>query len=289
MTDYAPATRPTLYFIGVTTGKSSIMKVFPAWADYLGLEDAAIKGIDFPLHADPDAYRSAVAFIRDDPGRYGLLQLRKVWLALEADERGSFGDDFEALRPASPVLRLPLVMFGTVVPLALFGLGLCIRRRQWLLPLFVLGAVVSLLPFFVAGRYRLPLAVPMIVLAAVGLDAIDGAVQRRGLVALLLIAPVVALTPTDSVDAAIDLVNAGDYGLQAGIFTRDIDTAFAAARRLRVGGVIINDTSSYHADVMPYGGVKNSGYGLEGPKYAVQDMTDPRVIVLNLGATGGNA
>ncbi len=104
-----------------------------------------------------------------------------------------------------------------------------------------------------------------------------------------IFAPVVALTPTDSVDAAIDLVNAGDYGLQAGIFTRDIDTAFAAARRLRVGGVIINDTSSYHADVMPYGGVKNSGYGLEGPKYAVQDMTDPRVIVLNLGATGGNA
>lgn len=73
MTDYAPATRPTLYFIGVTTGKSSIMKVFPAWADYLGLEDAAIKGIDFPLHADPDAYRSAVAFIRDDPMSRGAL------------------------------------------------------------------------------------------------------------------------------------------------------------------------------------------------------------------------
>lgn len=73
MTDYVAATRPTLYFIGVTTGKSSIMKVFPAWAEYLGLEDAVIRGIDFPLHADPDAYRQAVAFIRDDPMSLGAL------------------------------------------------------------------------------------------------------------------------------------------------------------------------------------------------------------------------
>lgn len=99
-----------------------------------------------------------------------------------------------------------------------------------------------------------------------------------------IFAPVVAITPVDGLDEAIDLVNAGEYGLQAGVFTRDLDAAFDAARRLRVGGVIVNDTSSYHADAMPYGGVKNSGYGVEGPKYAVQDMTDPRIIVLNLGA-----
>jgi shikimate 5-dehydrogenase len=68
-----PATQPTLYFIGVTTGKSSIMKVFPAWAGYLGLEGAVIKGIDFPLHADPAAYREAVAFIRSDPLSRGAL------------------------------------------------------------------------------------------------------------------------------------------------------------------------------------------------------------------------
>lgn len=73
MTDYVPATRPTLYFIGVTTGKSSIMKVFPAWAKHLGLEGAVIKGIDFPLHADPEAYRKAVAFIRDDRLSLGAL------------------------------------------------------------------------------------------------------------------------------------------------------------------------------------------------------------------------
>ena len=70
---YAPATQPTLYFIGVTTGRSSIMRVFPAWARHLGLGDAAIKGIDFPLHADPAAYRAAVQFIKDDPLSQGAL------------------------------------------------------------------------------------------------------------------------------------------------------------------------------------------------------------------------
>ena len=73
MSDYRPATRPTLYFIGVTTGKSSIMKVFPAWAEYLGLRDAVIAGIDFPLHAAPEAYRAAVRFIKQDPLSLGAL------------------------------------------------------------------------------------------------------------------------------------------------------------------------------------------------------------------------
>ncbi|MCW6508887.1 shikimate dehydrogenase family protein [Lichenifustis flavocetrariae] len=70
---YQPATQPTLYFIGVTTGQSSIMRVFPAWARHLGLKDAIIKGIDFPLHAEPGAYRAAVAFIKADPLSLGAL------------------------------------------------------------------------------------------------------------------------------------------------------------------------------------------------------------------------
>ncbi|WP_296435782.1 shikimate dehydrogenase family protein [Rhizobium sp. UBA1881] len=73
MSTYEPATSPTLYFIGVTTGKSSIMKVFPAWGNFLGLKDAEIKGIDFKLHDDPAAYRKAVEFIRDDPMSMGAL------------------------------------------------------------------------------------------------------------------------------------------------------------------------------------------------------------------------
>lgn len=70
---HSPAEQPTLYFMGVTTAKSSIMRVFPAWARHLGLRDAVIKGIDFPLHADPAAYREAVEFIRNDKLSEGAL------------------------------------------------------------------------------------------------------------------------------------------------------------------------------------------------------------------------
>jgi acyl-CoA reductase-like NAD-dependent aldehyde dehydrogenase len=97
-----------------------------------------------------------------------------------------------------------------------------------------------------------------------------------------IFAPVVSVVAVRDLDDAIAQVNAGRYGLQTGVFTQDLDRAFHAVRSLRVGGVIVNDTSSYHADAMPYGGVKDSGHGVEGPRYAVRDMTDPRIIVLNL-------
>lgn len=71
--NYIPAEKPTLYFIGVTTAKSSIMKVFPAWAEYLGLGDVVIKGIDFPPHASHSEYRAAVDFIKRDPLSLGAL------------------------------------------------------------------------------------------------------------------------------------------------------------------------------------------------------------------------
>lgn len=70
---YTAATKPTFYFIGVTTAQSSIMRVFPAWARHLGLGDVEIKGIDFPLHASREAYREAVEFLRDDPLSLGAL------------------------------------------------------------------------------------------------------------------------------------------------------------------------------------------------------------------------
>ena len=70
---YSPATRPTFYFIGVTTGQSSIMKVFPAWAEYLGLGDVEIKGIDFPPQDTAENYREAVDFLKNDPLSLGAL------------------------------------------------------------------------------------------------------------------------------------------------------------------------------------------------------------------------
>jgi acyl-CoA reductase-like NAD-dependent aldehyde dehydrogenase len=93
---------------------------------------------------------------------------------------------------------------------------------------------------------------------------------------------VVALSTVDTLAEAVRRANATRFGLQAGVFCQDLDVAFAFARELEMGGVIINDTSSYHPDPMPYGGVKDSGQGVEGPRYTVQDMTDSRTIVLRL-------
>lgn len=73
-----------------------------------------------------------------------------------------------------------------------------------------------------------------------------------------------------------------DYGLQAGLFTNDLQFAMKAAREIEVGGLIVNDASAYRVDHMPYGGVKKSGNGKEGPKYAIEEMTEERIIVLNL-------
>ena len=72
-TRFPPASKPTIYFIGMTTGKSSIMKVFPAWAKHLGLGDVAIQGIDCKWHDDPAVYRRIVQFIKQDPLSKGAL------------------------------------------------------------------------------------------------------------------------------------------------------------------------------------------------------------------------
>jgi acyl-CoA reductase-like NAD-dependent aldehyde dehydrogenase len=94
-------------------------------------------------------------------------------------------------------------------------------------------------------------------------------------------APVLVAEPVDSVEEAFARVNHSRYGLQAGVFTRDLRTAFRAHRDLEVGGVIIGDVPSYRADAMPYGGVKDSGEGREGPRWAMHDLTSPRVLVLS--------
>lgn len=97
-----------------------------------------------------------------------------------------------------------------------------------------------------------------------------------------LFAPVVGIAEYEDLDDCIRRINLSRYGLQAGIFTTNLNTAFKAAREIHVGGVIINDASQFRADLMPYGGVKESGWGKEGPKYAIHEMTEERIIVMNL-------
>jgi acyl-CoA reductase-like NAD-dependent aldehyde dehydrogenase len=94
-------------------------------------------------------------------------------------------------------------------------------------------------------------------------------------------APVVIVNKVSSVKEAIKQVNDSRFGLQAGIYTNNVKNALYASRELHVGGVIINDVPTYRVDQMPYGGVKESGTGREGIKYAVEEMTEMKLVVWN--------
>lgn len=96
-------------------------------------------------------------------------------------------------------------------------------------------------------------------------------------------APIVVVNKVNSVEKAISLVNDSRFGLQAGIYTNNVKHALSAAKNLEVGGVIINDVPTYRVDQMPYGGVKDSGAGREGLKYAVEEMTEMKLVVWNQG------
>lgn len=94
--------------------------------------------------------------------------------------------------------------------------------------------------------------------------------------------PVVTIIPFESLEEAIKIANDSKYGLQAGIFTDDLEEVFYAIKNLEVGGIMVNEGPSYRADFMPYGGVKDSGIGREGVKYALEEMTEIKTICFNL-------
>jgi glyceraldehyde-3-phosphate dehydrogenase (NADP+) len=94
--------------------------------------------------------------------------------------------------------------------------------------------------------------------------------------------PVVTVSSYRQFSDAIAALNQSDYGLQAGVFTQDINKVFHAFRHLEVGAVLANEIPTFRADHMPYGGVKDSGLGREGVRAAIEDMTEPRLLVLNL-------
>jgi glyceraldehyde-3-phosphate dehydrogenase (NADP+) len=97
-----------------------------------------------------------------------------------------------------------------------------------------------------------------------------------------IFAPVVTLESYDDFSQALRQINESPYGLQAGVFTRDAGRIFQAFEELEVGGVIAGDVPSFRIDHMPYGGVKDSGLGREGLRYAIEDMTEPRLLVMNV-------
>jgi len=93
--------------------------------------------------------------------------------------------------------------------------------------------------------------------------------------------PVTTVERYETFEQAVAMVNDSQYGLQAGVFTSSLERAMLAHRDLQVGGVVINDQSAWRADQMPYGGAKDSGYGREGLRWAMQSMTEQKILVLS--------
>jgi len=108
-----------------------------------------------------------------------------------------------------------------------------------------------------------------------------GAGEEQRLCAEEAFAPIVALSPYSDVDEAIERANASDYGLQAGLFTNDLRIVHRAFERLEVGALIVNDVNTFRVDQMPYGGAKRSGHGREGIRYAIREMTEERLLVID--------
>ncbi|RPI40894.1 MAG: aldehyde dehydrogenase family protein [Methanoregulaceae archaeon] len=94
-------------------------------------------------------------------------------------------------------------------------------------------------------------------------------------------APVISVTPYNSFDEALRIANTSEYGLQVGIFTQNINRVMQAFSDMQVGGVQVNDIPTFRSDAMPYGGAKGSGLGREGPRYAIEEMSELRLMVIN--------
>ncbi|HEX6986062.1 MAG TPA: aldehyde dehydrogenase family protein, partial [Planctomycetaceae bacterium] len=111
---------------------------------------------------------------------------------------------------------------------------------------------------------------------------LDGVTQEMKVCREELFGPAVAVRKCGDIDEAIRLANDTRYGLAAGIFTRDIDRAMRFAAEVDAGVLNINASSQYRADLMPYGGLKQSGLGKEGPKYAIREMTEEKMVVVHV-------
>ena len=158
--------------------------------------------------------------------------------------------------------RLPSTRVGPMITESA-----AIRVEQWLTHACAAGAELAC-----GGVRRGSVVEPSVVLrAAPGMRVIDEEI----------FGPVVSVLPFTDLDDAIHRANDTPFGLAAGFFSQDIDRALHAARRLRFGAVHLNETSSSRADAMPFGGVKASGHGHEGPAYAIQEVTEERLVTFN--------
>lgn len=227
----------------------------------LGGNAAAAVLADYNSDADLDWASSRIATFGNYQAGQSCISVQRVFV------HTSLADEFTELL-AAKVADLatgdpadPLTVVGPMI-----NEEAAVRVESWIAEAVDAGARV------LTGGTRKGTTVAPTLLADVPPDAKCVAEEVFG--------PVMSITSFDTDDELFAAINSSRFGLQAGIFTHDVQVAFRAQAQLEVGGVIIGDVPSYRADQMPYGGVKNSGVGREGLRHAMDDYTDVRVMVL---------
>jgi acyl-CoA reductase-like NAD-dependent aldehyde dehydrogenase len=185
------------------------------------------------------------------------VQLLLVHESLQAEVEARLAEMVQALSYGDP--QDPKTFVGPVI-----SEDAAVRIEQWIEEAMAKGAKR------LAGGLRQGAVVPPTLLTDISTTMRVGCNEIFG--------PVVCIVPFQTLAQAIDRVNATPFGLATGIFTNRLGDALAAAQQLEVGGVHINETSSSRVDLMPYGGSKDSGFGREGPHYAVHEMTEERIV-----------
>lgn len=223
-------------------------------------------GSNSPLIVLPDADLEQVAQVSAIGGYVNSGQVCASVQRILVD-RKIYGDFLDALKPRIESIRMGDPLDETTGQGAMISEEEAKRVGAWI------GEALDSGAHLVAGGHRSGAAFAPTIVA-------DVSPQMR-LFKDELFGPAVAVTPVESVEEALALANNSEYGLSAGIFTRDIGRALRFARQVETGNVMINWTPLWRADLMPFGGFKRSGFGKEGVRYAVEDMTEIKTVVVH--------
>jgi acyl-CoA reductase-like NAD-dependent aldehyde dehydrogenase len=213
------------------------------------------------VHGDADLARAAERIVFGGFGYSGQSCISVQRIFVQKRVHGDFLSELlprvAALKPGDPLDEAtdigPLITTGDAE-----------RAQRWIEEAVAAGARV-----LIGGGRQGAILAPTV---------LDGVSPSMKVSCEEVFAPVVAVSAYETLDEALDRVNDTRYGLQAGIFTRDAPSIWKAYERLEVGGLMVDDVPTYRIDHMPYGGVKESGTGREGLRYAIEEMTEPRLL-----------
>lgn len=217
------------------------------------------------VHDDADVKRAAKMCAKTGYSNSGqsCISVQRVYVhqSILAEFTKAFREEVEALNIGDPLL--PDTDVGSMVDEANAQ-----RMLDWIEEAVAMGAEV-----LCGGKRSGAIVEPTVLI---------NPPHQSKVVCDEVFGPIVSIIPYESIEEATKAVNTSDFGLQAGIFTNQMDLAYKFAKELDMGGVVINGTSNYRLDHWPYGGVKYSGIGREGPRYAIEEMTEKKMIVYQI-------